>query len=223
MVNISFEGPKEIHDELRPRSYDLLCEGVKALSKERIKFTFTSSVNNRNLDSLGFILDLAEKYDTKVVFQPIRIQKEDEAAKSRVYFPTQDKMRKAIDYLLLEKSRGRPVATSADFLRQIKASWPDGQPAISCWAGRLYCSITPEGVVTACCDTLHQPRSSGNRWSPEGTVEDFFRLPVFRCSTCYASTPLEANIALSMCLKNPLSAVRQVASFLPRKYWSSRS
>ena len=222
VVNISFEGPKYIHDELRPRSYDLLCEGVKALSMEGTKFTFTSSVNNRNMDSLGFILDFAEKYQTKAVFQPIRVQKEDEAAKSRAYFPTPDRMRKAIDYLLMEKSRGRPVATSTEFLRQIRASWPDGQPAMRCWAGRLYCSITPEGVVTACCDTLDGPRRSGATWSPEVAVKDFFSLPDFRCSTCYASIPLEANIALSMCLKNPLSAIRQVASFLPRKCWSSR-
>ena len=223
VVNISLEGPKEIHNEMRPQSYDPICEGVKALAIEGIKFTFSTSVNDRNLDSLGFVLNFAERYQTKAVFQPIRIQKEDNAAKSRAYFPTRDKMQKAMDYLLLEKSKGRPVANSANFLRQIKASWPDGRPEMRCWAGRLYCSITPEGVVTACCDTLDEARKNGNVWSPEKAVDDFFCLPVFRCSTCYASTPLEANIAMSMCLKSPLTAIRQVASFLPRNYWRSRS
>jgi MoaA/NifB/PqqE/SkfB family radical SAM enzyme len=222
VVNISFEGRKDIHDELRPRSYDQLCEGVTALSKEGMNFTFSACINNLNADSLGFILDFAEKYKTKAFFQPIRVQNEDEAAKSRGFFPTQDKMRKAINYLLSEKGKGRPVATSESFLQQIKASWPDAQASTRCWAGRLFCSITPEGVVTACCDTLNESRKRATAWSPQEAVRDFFHLPVYRCATCYAAIPREANIALSMCLKNPVSSVRQVASFLPRRHWRSR-
>jgi MoaA/NifB/PqqE/SkfB family radical SAM enzyme len=222
MINLSLEGPREIHDEMRPRSFDRMCEGVEALSLEGIKFTFTTCINSRNLDSLGFILDFAEKYKTKAVFQPVRVQKEDTEAKSRSYFPTRDRMRQAIDYLLREKRKGRPVASSANYLLQIKASWPDERPDMRCWAGRLYCSITPEGVVTACCDTLGEARKSAERRPPEKAVEDFFRLPAFGCSTCFASTPLEANLAMCACLKNPLSAARQVAAFLPRHFWRSK-
>jgi MoaA/NifB/PqqE/SkfB family radical SAM enzyme len=222
LINITLEGPKEIHDEMRSRSYDMMCKGVEALARNGIRFTFTTQINNRNIDSLGFILNFAERYQTKVVFQPIRIQKEDGEAKSRALFPTREKMQQTMDYLLLEKTKGRHVASSANFLRQIKASWPTGRPDMNCWAGKLYCSITPEGAVTACCDTLQAARKEGNGRQPKNAVEDFYLLPAFQCSTCYASTPLEANIAMSTCLKSPLSAIRQVKSFLPRSFWNAR-
>lgn len=219
LINISLEGPKEIHDEMRSRSYDMMCTGVEALAMNGIRFTFLTQINNRNMDSLGFILDFAEKYQTKAVFQPIRVQEEDSEAKSRVFFPTREKMQQAMDYLLLEKARGRRVANSAGFLRQIKASWPTGRPEIDCWAGRLYCSITTGGAVTACCDTLAGARIKEPLGSRMSATEDFYLLPSFDCPTCYAATPLEANIALSTCPRNPMAAIRQVESFLPRSFW----
>lgn len=223
LINISLDGPKEIQDEMRPLSYDLIREGVETLAANRIKFTFLTLISERNIDSLGFILSFAERYQTKAFFQPIRVQKEDTSSRSCAYFPTPDRMRKAMDYLLLEKSRGRPVAASANFLRQIRESWPDRRPDMRCWAGKLFCSITPRGAVTACCDTLETARRTENVRPPEEVVEDYYQLPDFRCSTCYASIPLEANIALSLCLKNPVTAIRQVASLFPRRYWRAGS
>jgi sulfatase maturation enzyme AslB (radical SAM superfamily) len=222
LINISLEGPKEIHDEMRSKSFDLICNGVEARRRGGIRFTFMTQINNRNIDSLGFVLDFAERCQTKVAFQPIRVQNEDSETKSRSFFPTREKMQQAMDYLILEKSRGSHVASSTSFLQQIKASWPTGKPDMNCWAGRLYCSITPEGAVTACCDTLQVARKQGNGRQTKNAVEDFYLLPAFQCSTCYASVPLEANIAMSTCLKSPLAAIRQVQSFLPRPYWNPR-
>ena len=221
LINITLEGPKDVHDEMRSGSYDRMCEGIEVLAGNGMRFTFTTPINNRNIDHLGFILDFAGRFQTKVVFQPIRIQKEDVEVKSQTFFPTREKMQQAMDYLLLEKASGRPVANSANYLRQIKASWPTGRPDVNCWAGKLYCSITAKGAVTGCCDTLKTASEGGNGGLPENSVKDFYQLPPFRCSTCYASTPLEANIAMSMCIKNPLTAMRQVASFLPKTYWNA--
>jgi len=222
LINITLEGPKEIHDEMRSGSYDRMCEGIEVLAGNGMRFTFTTPVNSRNIDYLGAVLDFAEGFHTKVVFQPIRVQKEDESSKSGAFFPTQERMEQAMDYLLQEKAGGRAVANSASFLRQIRASWPAGRPAMDCWAGKLYCSITTKGAVTGCCDTLKAARGGGDERLPENAVKDFRLLPPFRCATCFASTPLEANIAMSTCLKNPFAAIRQVASFLPKRFWNGR-
>ena len=197
LVHISLEGPKMIHDGIRPSSYDSIREGIEVLSREGTRFTFTATINNKNLDSLGFILDLAKRYRTKVVFQPIRTQREDISIKSRKLLSDQDRMRRAIDFLLLEKSRGRPVANSVSYLREIRASWPDKLPDMQCWAGRLYCFLSPEGAATACCDTLALTRKMEAGRPLEKSVEGFYDSPEIRCSTCFASTPLEANLALS--------------------------
>ena len=82
LINITLEGPKEIHDEMRSGSYNRMCEGVEVLAKNGIRVTFTTPINNRNMDHLGFTLDFAARFQTKVAFQPIRIQKEDGEAKS---------------------------------------------------------------------------------------------------------------------------------------------
>ncbi len=129
VVNISLEGPKEIHNEMRPGSYDPICEGVKALVIEGIKFTFSTSVNDRNLDSLGFVLNFAEKYQTKAVFQPIRVQKEDNAAKSRAYFPTRDKMRKGNGLSSLGKEQGKTRL-------QLREFPPADQGVMAGWTAR---------------------------------------------------------------------------------------
>lgn len=221
LINITLEGPKEIHDEMRSGSYDMMSEGVEALAASGIRFTFTTVINRRNMDLLGSCLDFAGRYGTKVVFQPVRIQNEDREIKSRSFFPTTEEMRKTLDFLIREKARGRPVASSVSYLRQIRASWPSGRPDMKCWSGRINCSITPEGEVTACCDTLQATRKRGNGRGPEKAVEDFYLLNPLRCSTCYAAIPLEANIAMTTCVKHPLTAVRQVASFLPAPFWKS--
>jgi MoaA/NifB/PqqE/SkfB family radical SAM enzyme len=222
LINITLEGPKEIHDEMRSGSYGRMLQGVEMLAERGMRFTFTTPISNRNIDHLGFILDFAERFKTKVFFQPIRTQKEDGKNKSRAFFPTREEMQQAVNYLIREKARGRPVASSGNFLRQIGASWPDGRPDVDCWAGKLYCSITVNGAVTGCCNTLKTASEGGNGRLPEDPVKDFRLLPVFRCADCYAAIPLEANIVMSVCRKNPLTALRQVASFLPRPYWSTR-
>jgi MoaA/NifB/PqqE/SkfB family radical SAM enzyme len=221
LINITLEGSREIHDEMRSGSYDRMCAGIEVLNKNDIRFTFTTPINNRNIDCLGVVLDFAEKYKTKVVFQPIRLQKEDAGAKSKAFFPMREQMQQAMDYLLQEKAKGRPVANSANFLKQIKMSWPTGRPHAHCWAGKMYCSVTTSGAVTGCCDTLKTARSE-NEWLPEDPVKEFYLLPPFQCATCFSATSLEANIAMSICLKNPLTAIRQVVSFLPIPYWNTR-
>jgi MoaA/NifB/PqqE/SkfB family radical SAM enzyme len=222
MVNISFEGPKAVHDQMRAHSFDSMCNGIEAIRRKGIKFTLTTCMNSKNLDSLGFILDFAHRYKTNVSFQPIRVQKEDVENISRDFFPTRERMHQGIDYLLREKKKGAPVATSTTYLRQVRRLWPDGQHGTPCWAGRIYCSITPEGCISACCDTLSETSKNGSRRSPEKAVEEFYRLPKFQCSTCFASIPLEANLAMSACLRNPFRAAVQMADFIPRHFWRAQ-
>jgi|GEM_PF-665790 len=221
LINISIEGPKELHDAMRSRSYDLMVKGIMALAGEGIRFSFTAQINNRNIDSLGFLLDFAEKYKTKVAFQPVRVQKEDREGKARAFFPTPEKMQAALDYLIREKAKGRQVSNSMAFMRQIRKSWPDRRPNMSCWAGRIYCSITPEGAATACCDTLQDTHKDASCGRIQNALKGFYLLPDFHCSTCYAMTPLEANLAMTMAFRSPWSALRQVQSFLPRHFWNA--
>lgn len=192
-ASISLDGGKKIQDEIRDGSYDKAIDGLKALEGSRTRIYLTCVVGKHNIRDLHEVLEVASEYGAKVFFQPIRTQKEDRESAARRYYPTIEQMREAMDYLIKEKKRGRPVASSDIYLAHIRDSWPDRLPPQKCWASRLYCFMTPDGYVTPCCDTLagpHTPESS----AAEHGANAFKSLQTPECEGCYSSIPLESNI-----------------------------
>jgi pyrroloquinoline quinone biosynthesis protein E len=216
LVNLSLEGPKDVHDSLRSRSFDQLQAAIRMLQEDGVKFSFLTVINRTNIDVLEDILTFAEENRSSVAFQPVRLQKEDRTGKSPGYFPTREEMGRAADFLLAAKRKGRPVASSARFLQEIKATWPDDPPRKNCWAGRVFCSLAPNGVITACCDTLVLARKKDTTATPDHPVDEFLRLPNYRCGTCFSAFPLETNLAMSMGRRNPLGLLQENLSSLLR-------
>lgn len=210
LVNLSLDGPKAIHDSLRPNSFDRMLRGVAALKKANVARSFTTVVGRHNLDALDAILDLAQDWEARVFFQPIRIQGEDREAKAKEFFPSAEQMAAAMEHLLAAKRRGRPVANSTAYLQQIQACWPDAMPSANCWAGRMFCALTPEGTLAPCCDTLATAAQTHDCTGPAGPVDAFRRLPRLACKTCYAAIPLEANLLMDSLTRNPLASWREV-------------
>lgn len=214
LVSVSLDGPKEVQDAARGVSYDRLIEGLEAMAVRGIDFSLFSVIGNHNIDVLAKVIDLAEYYGTVAFFQPVRIQKEDIFEKSTAYFPETRRMRDAVACLIEEKKRGRPVASSREYLDTIGRCWPDKMPGVECFGGRLFCFITPEGHVTRCCDTL--------RWAPGTPGTDLMKygadalgkIPPCDCTTCYSSLPLEANLLLTALRRNPLAVAGKVLSDL---------
>jgi MoaA/NifB/PqqE/SkfB family radical SAM enzyme len=122
LVNLSLEGPKDVHNSLRSNSFDKLQVAIRVLQEDRIRFSFLTVISRTNIDILDDILDFAEENRSSVVFQPVRLQKEDRTGKSRPYFPTREDIGRAIDFLIGAKRKGRPVASSVRFLQEIKAT-----------------------------------------------------------------------------------------------------
>ena len=208
LVSISIDGPKSIQDEARCASFDRIIEGLSALKKEGVDTNFGVVVGKHNIGSLDDILKLAQAYDTRVFFQPIRVQKEDKSEKSRKFFPSKEEMRCVMDHLIEAKMRGAPVASSIRYLRLMKNFWPDGMPDVGCWAGRVFCFITPEGYATSCCDTLAYAAGLSECDAKKNGSKAFWHIPRQNCSTCYSSIPLETNILMGELLRNPSSLVR---------------
>jgi MoaA/NifB/PqqE/SkfB family radical SAM enzyme len=218
LVSVSLDGPKEIQDAVRGLSYDKIIAGLEAMAARGIDFSLFAVVGKHNIDALGDVIDLAEHYRTAAFFQPMRIQKEDTLQKSTAYFPEGRRMREAMDYLVEEKKRGRPVASSYEYLEAIGRCWPDRMPEVRCFGGKLFCFVTPEGFVTQCCDTLATASET-----PECDLTSYGAaavrsIPPCECTTCYSSLPLEANILFTAARRNPLWAAGRVLSgLLPPK------
>ncbi len=207
MVSVSIDGPEDIHDPARSSSYATIIRGLDAMASRGIRFNLFAVIGNHNVDSLSHVIDLAEHYGTAAFFQPIRIQKEDDTENARSYFPEASRMRQAMMYLADEKRRGRPVASSSEYLESIREYWPDRMPAVRCYGGRLFCFITPDGFVTQCCDTLASAPANEKCNLIENGMTALKNVPPLKCATCYSSLPLEANLFFSGLRRNPLGAV----------------
>jgi MoaA/NifB/PqqE/SkfB family radical SAM enzyme len=207
MVSVSIDGPGDIQDAARSYCYEAVIRGLDAMAASRIRFNLFAVVGNHNIDSLGHVIDLAEHYGTSAFFQPIRIQKEDKTENARSYFPEASRMRQAMAYLADEKRRGRPVASSHEYLANIREYWPDMMPPLRCYGGRLFCFITPDGFVTQCCDTLASAPANEKCNLLTSGIAALENIPPLKCSTCYSSLPLEANLFFSDLRRNPLGAV----------------
>lgn len=218
LVNVSVEGSRVVHDQVRSQSYERMVAGLETLARRSVRTTLTTVVNARNADGLDEVLRLAEAFGATVFFQPVRVQKEDREAKSEALFPDVQAMRQAMDFLLEQKKKGRPVASSTDFLRDIAAHWPDRMTPVPCAAGRAYCFVTPTGQVTACCDTLALADPSPAANLLHSGLAAFQNIPDYRCRTCFPSIPLETNIFFNRSLVDcGLHGLDIIDTLLPKR------
>ncbi len=214
LVSVSLDGPRHVQDEVRSSSYDAVIEGLEAMAARDIRFSLFAVVGSHNIGALDEVIDLAEAFHTAVFFQPVRIQSEDTDEKSRRYFPEAGQMKDAMAHLIDEKKRGRPVASSYGYLETIGKCWPCGMPDVQCFGGKLFCFITPEGFVTQCCDTLRAAPAAPECDLTQYGTNAIGNIPPCRCTTCYSSLPLEANLLFTASRRNPLSAAGKVLSGL---------
>lgn len=72
VVNISIEGPEQIHDSLRGRgSFNKAVQALKCLSRYKIEATIAATVSRINYKTLPYVMELAYKLGvTTVKFQP---------------------------------------------------------------------------------------------------------------------------------------------------------
>lgn len=106
IVNISIEGPEEVHDFLRGKgSFQKAISALKSLSRHKIETTIASLVCRHNYDSLAYVMELAHQYGvTTVKFQPFSEIFLVEKNKSKDFFVPQDDFIKLKDSM--EKIKG---------------------------------------------------------------------------------------------------------------------
>lgn len=214
LVSVSLDGPRQVQDAVRSSTYDKVIEGLEAMAKRGIRFSLFAVVGSHNIGALGHVIDLAEAYNTAAFFQPVRIQKEDTDEAATRYFPEAREMREAMTYLLEEKRRGRPVASSGEYLETIGRCWPRGMPDVHCFGGKLFCFITPHGFVTQCCDTLRAASAAPQCDLMRCGADAVRNITPCKCTTCYSSLPLEANLLFTASKRNPLAAAGKIMSGL---------
>ncbi len=200
-VQISLEGPKETQDRLCGiGTYDKIISALDALKKLHIKTAIMVLMLKDNLNHFDFLIKLATQYNACIIFQVIDNQPAAAAGLKEAFFPVADKFKRAIETLTgeIKKNKNRHIISSRSYLKMVKNYWPNVPHDINCYAGRLYCEITPDGFVAPCCAKLNIIDDTCNGLKTS-FKKAFFRLNnLSRCRDCYYAGPQESNIIFSM-------------------------
>ncbi len=197
-VQISLEGPREIHNRMCGEGgFENIIEAFGLLKSLNIKTNILTLMTKDNIDYLSYLIELVEQHQMTITFQPLGIHQEDTQEMTRTYFPSKIKFKEAVEKLIFLKNKKAPIMPSLRYLEMIKDCWPDIPSGISCYAGRLYCSVTSDGHVISCCSKLIETKSK-NFGSRIGFKKAFKQLDgILGCQNCYYFGPQELNIILN--------------------------
>jgi MoaA/NifB/PqqE/SkfB family radical SAM enzyme len=211
LVICSIHGDRDEHDRVveRQGSYDLAMRGLAAMRDRGVETCLMVVLNDRNVPLMESMLELGERLGAGVAFQPVVETRLGGAEIDRSLVPRQEAISQAVDWLLEQKMQGRPVSCSPAYLEAVAASWPDRPFGVKCWAGKLFCEVTPEGFVVPCCSEEEYtfPRCHG---PSVGWEEAFASLPDRSgCQACWFKGPQELNLLLGL---RPAQAARAASN-----------
>ena len=200
LVICSIHGTRDTHDAIlgRKGAFDEAMQGLRMLREEGVEVCMLCVLNESNRGLLEEMLSLGEELGVGGAFQPVVETRLGGAQVPNELVPRQTAMAEAVDWLLEQKMADRPVSCSKAYLEALLDSWPDRPFGVSCWAGRLFCEVTPEGFVVPCCS--EEEYTFARCHGPTvGWERAFLALPDrSECRSCWFKGPQEINLLLGM-------------------------
>jgi len=211
LVICSLHGDREEHDRVVQRSgaYDQAVRGVELLRERGVSVCLMVVLNEKNLPLMEQMLALGERLGASVAFQPVVETRLGGAEIHDGLLPREAAMTEAVDWLMEQKMEGRPVSCSQAYLEAVAESWPNQPFGVKCWAGKLFCEVTPEGFVVPCCS--EEEYTFARCHGPSvGWDKAFSALPDRSgCQACWFKGPQELNLLLGL---RPKQAARAVGN-----------
>jgi MoaA/NifB/PqqE/SkfB family radical SAM enzyme len=213
LVICSVHGDRDEHDRLvgRQGSYDAAIAGLARLRDRGIPTCILTVLNERSCEHLDTMLRLGEELGAGVAFQPIAQTRLGGARIDGSLVPRARAMAGAVDHLIEQKLAGRPVSCSVSYLEAVRDTWPHGPVGTKCWAGRLFCEVTPDGYVVPCC--AEEENTFARCHGPTvGWEKAFAALPDRSgCQDCWFKGPQELNLLLGLRPRHALRAAANLA------------
>lgn len=206
-LNLSLEGSLNVHDSLKGQgSYEEVIRALKVALMHGVNVRLCTTLNALNLDETDYLLEIAEKYSIKVLFQPAIPPKQSAHPDPLTVAPVA--FRKKINELIKKKKDGACfIGNSLSSLRYL-LNWPD-KKNVFCGAGIVFCRIEPDGTMYPCSRTIHQDYAV--KWEGD-CMSSFLKLKNVCCQACWANSLLEANLLLSLDPKAMVDSLKGVAS-----------
>lgn len=204
-INLSLDGPEEINDFIRGKGSfrDVMC-AVEFAKKNNIATELTTVISKVNINSIGYLLDLAKKLDVIMTFQPATRNILGKNEKNSIAPSVQD-YRRVVSLLMKEKeANNKNIGNSITGLKHLY-SYPVPM-ALFCAMGRICCRINIKGEIRYCG---RFPSKEGYNILNLGVDEAWSRLRPFVCNMgCWCAKLAEMSYLLSLnreVIKNTLS------------------
>lgn len=196
-AQVSLDGPPEINDAVRGRGvYDKAIEAIKVFSDHGIPVNISMVITRHNIDSMPYMLDLAEKFKAGIYVHPADPHGSGDSQATIATAPSVADFQKVVRTLMEEKKRGRTgILSSMSGLKHL-ANWPEPTP-IFCMARLLFCNIEPDGTVVNCdmCPNYRNYRVPITK--DFKATFDQLKLPE-PCIECWCASTVEFNMVGSL-------------------------
>lgn len=191
---LSFDGEEEIHDKVRNKgSYTRVIQAMETANKYKIPVLSSTTLTKYNLNSINFILEVAEQYGFKTFFQPAFPQAIGSKTVDSIAPPVY-KLKKTVELLLKRKKEGYPIICSEAYLK-ILLDYPKPNWAKNCKAGHFFCAITSNGDVSPCFNLMNEVKQLNSL--ERGFKYAFENMPPFKCNGCWCYPNVEENCIFS--------------------------
>lgn len=210
VVQISLDGPENIHDELRGvGSYKYAIQSIQLLRNHHVDVIVNMVLTKKNIQYINYVIKIAERYKCKVLFQPVFYYDISEsAANIQTLKPSYHEMYNAIEYLIQKKRTSKSISNSIIFLKYVQDTW-ERKKAVKCYANTLFCAIDPLGHIHPCCfDNIscHDANAAtlGFKLAFMNCKNNTFTK---ECKGCYCNAYMEANFIFSLKLSACINAL----------------
>jgi len=193
LLQLSLDGSEEINDRQRYKgSYKDVVSAIEIAKGKIPKIWLTDVLTKNNLGSIDFILNLAKQYDLKVFFQPV-VDYRNCGLQAKDLFPDKEKFKETIKKLIKLKKINKHVGNSRVGLKYL-LKWPIYKK-LSCYAGKLYAHIYPNGDVYPCFNLDgNKPINCLNN----GFNNAFKQLKLKDCKSCWTYANIEMNYLFNL-------------------------
>jgi MoaA/NifB/PqqE/SkfB family radical SAM enzyme len=171
-IQISIDGPEEIHDTIRGKGVFSKCMNSIDKLHEIGKVPLINCVlSKHNLDHIEYLVQLAKEKKTFINFQPVvPVTKEAQEELSKELIE-----KKVFERILELKKSNNHIASSNSSLIKFQEYYSNKIQKYqrNCLAGRIYCIISPQGKIARCIEELGSKTIDGKK---EGFINSFNKL-----------------------------------------------
>lgn len=183
---ISLDGPEEVHDRQRmDGSHGKVIEGIRAAKAAGLNVWTNTVITKENVDYLPDLVAGAKKLGVRMIFQPV-LEYSHSSEGSRIKGLTFENKTYTDTIVKLKelKRNGAPIVHSLEYLDYIKVPvWSINKRR--CYAGQLYCAVTPTGDVSPCYPVFNSQKWPNGRELGFGRA--FTEIGRFTCNGCYCA------------------------------------